>query len=188
MPTRCSGRSASSAQPGNIEEGGSLTIIATALIDTGQPHGRGDLRRKFKGTGNSEIILDRKVADKRYLPGDRDGHALRHAEAKSWFSPRRDHAQEDVRAPPHPQSDGHQSMRSTSCSTSCVQHRRTNGEPSSSSMNLLAHVPEQWTAWLSPKRTPVGLFLSRRLRGRRAHAGFAMCGPRHRLLEIACFT
>jgi transcription termination factor Rho len=48
----------------NIEEGGSLTIIATALIDTGS---RMDevIFEEFKGTGNSEIILDRKVADKR---------------------------------------------------------------------------------------------------------------------------
>ena len=51
----------------NIEEGGSLTIIATALIDTGS---RMDevIFEEFKGTGNSEIILDRKVADKRTYP------------------------------------------------------------------------------------------------------------------------
>jgi transcription termination factor Rho len=51
----------------NIEEGGSLTIIATALIDTGS---RMDevIFEEFKGTGNSEIILDRKVADKRIFP------------------------------------------------------------------------------------------------------------------------
>lgn len=51
----------------NIEEGGSLTIIATALIDTGS---RMDevIFEEFKGTGNSEIILDRKVADKRSFP------------------------------------------------------------------------------------------------------------------------
>jgi transcription termination factor Rho len=51
----------------NIEEGGSLTIIATALIDTGS---RMDevIFEEFKGTGNSEIILDRKVADKRVFP------------------------------------------------------------------------------------------------------------------------
>jgi transcription termination factor Rho len=51
----------------NIEEGGSLTIIATALIDTGS---RMDevIFEEFKGTGNSEIILDRKVADKRIYP------------------------------------------------------------------------------------------------------------------------
>jgi transcription termination factor Rho len=54
----------------NIEEGGSLTIIATALIDTGS---RMDevIFEEFKGTGNSEIVLDRKVADKRSLSGDR---------------------------------------------------------------------------------------------------------------------
>jgi transcription termination factor Rho len=51
----------------NIEEGGSLTIIATALIDTGS---RMDevIFEEFKGTGNSEIILDRKLADKRIFP------------------------------------------------------------------------------------------------------------------------
>ena len=51
----------------NIEEGGSLTIVATALIDTGS---RMDevIFEEFKGTGNSEIVLDRKVADKRIFP------------------------------------------------------------------------------------------------------------------------
>jgi transcription termination factor Rho len=51
----------------NIEEGGSLTILSTALIDTGS---RMDevIFEEFKGTGNSEIILDRKVADKRVFP------------------------------------------------------------------------------------------------------------------------
>jgi len=51
----------------NIEEGGSLTIIATALIDTGS---RMDevIFEEFKGTGNSEVVLDRKVADKRVFP------------------------------------------------------------------------------------------------------------------------
>ena len=51
----------------NIEEGGSLSIIATALIDTGS---RMDevIFEEFKGTGNSEIILDRKVSDKRIFP------------------------------------------------------------------------------------------------------------------------
>ena len=51
----------------NIEEGGSLTIIATGLIDTGS---RMDevIFEEFKGTGNSEIVLDRKIADKRVFP------------------------------------------------------------------------------------------------------------------------
>ncbi|AVX02844.1 transcription termination factor Rho [Maritalea myrionectae] len=51
----------------NIEDGGSLTIISTALIDTGS---RMDevIFEEFKGTGNSELILDRKVADKRVFP------------------------------------------------------------------------------------------------------------------------
>ena len=51
----------------NIEQGGSLTIIATALIDTGS---RMDevIFEEFKGTGNSEIVLDRKISDKRVFP------------------------------------------------------------------------------------------------------------------------
>ena len=51
----------------NIEEGGSLTIISTALIETGS---RMDevIFEEFKGTGNSEVVLDRKVADKRTYP------------------------------------------------------------------------------------------------------------------------
>ena len=51
----------------NVENGGSLTIVATALIDTGS---RMDevIFEEFKGTGNSEVVLDRKVADKRTFP------------------------------------------------------------------------------------------------------------------------
>ena len=51
----------------NIEEGGSLTIIGTALVDTGS---RMDevIFEEFKGTGNCEIVLDRKLADKRVFP------------------------------------------------------------------------------------------------------------------------
>ena len=51
----------------NIEQGGSLTIIATALIDTGS---RMDevIFEEFKGTGNSEIVLDRELADRRIFP------------------------------------------------------------------------------------------------------------------------
>ena len=51
----------------NVEQGGSLTIISTALVETGS---RMDevIFEEFKGTGNSEIILDRKVADKRIFP------------------------------------------------------------------------------------------------------------------------
>ena len=51
----------------NIEEGGSLTIISTALIDTGS---RMDeiIFEEFKGTGNSELLLDRKIAEKRFYP------------------------------------------------------------------------------------------------------------------------
>src|SRR3546814_934993 len=60
----------------NIGEGGSLTIIATALIDTGS---RMDevIFEEFKGTGNSEIVLDRKLADKRTLPANDIGKSDR---------------------------------------------------------------------------------------------------------------
>ena len=51
----------------NIEEGGSLTIIATALIETGSKMDE-VIFEEFKGTGNAELILDRKVADKRTYP------------------------------------------------------------------------------------------------------------------------
>jgi transcription termination factor Rho len=51
----------------NIEDGGSLTIVATALIETGS---RMDevIFEEFKGTGNSELVLDRKISDKRIFP------------------------------------------------------------------------------------------------------------------------
>src|SRR5207247_3856125 len=51
----------------NIENGGSLTIVATALIETGS---RMDdvIFEEFKGTGNMEVVLDRKLADKRIFP------------------------------------------------------------------------------------------------------------------------
>ena len=65
--TPCSGRSGSSAPRRNIEQGGSMTIVATALIDTGS---RMDevIFEEFKGTGNLEIHLDRKLADRRVFP------------------------------------------------------------------------------------------------------------------------
>ena len=52
----------------NIEEGGSLTIIATALIDTGSRMDEEVIFEEFKGTGNSETILDRKISEKRIFP------------------------------------------------------------------------------------------------------------------------
>ena len=70
----------------NIEDGGSLTIIATALIDTGS---RMDevIFEEFKGTGNSEIMLDRASADKRVYPGDRH-QQVRHAQGRAAGRPR----------------------------------------------------------------------------------------------------
>jgi transcription termination factor Rho len=86
----------------NIEEGGSLTIIATALIDTGS---RMDevIFEEFKGTGNSEIILDRKVADKRVFPAI-DILAPAPARTSCWSTR---HAGEDLCAAPHSGAHGH---------------------------------------------------------------------------------
>ena len=86
----------------NIEEGGSLTIIATALIDTGS---RMDevIFEEFKGTGNSEIILDRKVADKRVYPAL---DITRSGTRKEEHTGSGRHAEEDVRPAAHPEPDG----------------------------------------------------------------------------------
>ena len=86
----------------NIEEGGSLTIIATALIDTGS---RMDevIFEEFKGTGNSEIILDRKVADKRIFPAI---DVLKSGTRKEELITRAIQPAEDLRAAPHPEPDG----------------------------------------------------------------------------------
>ena len=64
---RCSGPKRFFGAARNVEEGGSLTIIATALIDTGS---RMDdvIYEEFKGTGNMEIHLDRRMAEKRIYP------------------------------------------------------------------------------------------------------------------------
>ena len=52
----------------NVEEGGSLTIIATALVDTGSKNGMRLSFEEFKGTGNMELHLSRKIAEKRVFP------------------------------------------------------------------------------------------------------------------------
>ena len=86
----------------NIEEGGSLSIIATALIDTGS---RMDevIFEEFKGTGNSEIVLDRKVSDKRIFPALDVGKS---GTRKEELLVGKD-ALEDVGPAPHPHADGH---------------------------------------------------------------------------------
>ena len=68
----------------NIEEGGSLTIIATALVDTGS---RMDevIFEEFKGTGNMEVYLDRKLADRPHVPGLRD-QPFRHPQGRAACS------------------------------------------------------------------------------------------------------
>ena len=90
----------------NIEDGGSLTIIATALIDTGS---RMDdvIYEEFKGTGNMEIHLDRRVAEKRIYPsmninrsGTRREELLTEAEElqKMWIRRRLVHEMDDLAA------------------------------------------------------------------------------------------
>ena len=82
----------------NIEEGGSLTIIATALIDTGS---RMDEVKEFKGTGNSEIILDRKLSDKRTFL---DRHHLQSGTRREELLVDKG-TLEDVGLVPHPDAD-----------------------------------------------------------------------------------
>ena len=103
----------------NIEDGGSLTIISTALIDTGS---RMDevIFEEFKGTGNSEIILDRKVADKRVFPAHRH-HQVRHPQGRA--AGRAGHPEEDVCAAPHPHIRWARSTRWNSCWTSYARPR-----------------------------------------------------------------
>ena len=87
----------------NIEEGGSLTIIATALIDTGS---RMDevIFEEFKGTGNSEIVLDRKVADKRVFPAM---DILKSGTRKEELLVDQKGPAENLRVAPDPEPDGH---------------------------------------------------------------------------------
>ena len=66
-PTPCSSPSGFSARPARSKKGGSLTIIATALVDTGSQMDE-VIFEEFKGTGNLEIVLDRKLVDKRIWP------------------------------------------------------------------------------------------------------------------------
>ena len=86
----------------NIEEGGSLTIIATALIDTGS---RMDevIFEEFKGTGNSEIVLDRKLADKRIFPAI---DITKSGTRKEELLVDKGMPVQDVGAAPHPDADG----------------------------------------------------------------------------------
>jgi hypothetical protein len=80
-----------------IEDGGSLTIIATALVDTGS---RMDelIFQEFKGTGNMELILDRKLSDRRLFPAiDIPKSGTRKEEKLFPAAPDRSHPQ----APPH---------------------------------------------------------------------------------------
>ncbi len=67
MPTHCISPNASSVQHRNIEGGGSLTILATALIDTGSKMDE-VIFEEFKGTGNMELQLDRNLSNKRIFP------------------------------------------------------------------------------------------------------------------------
>ena len=67
MPTHCKSESGFFSLARNIEEGGSLTILATALIDTGSKMDE-VIFEEFKGTGNSELHLDRRLVDRRTYP------------------------------------------------------------------------------------------------------------------------
>ena len=87
----------------NIEEGGSLSIIATALIDTGSKMDE-VIFEEFKGTGNSEIVLDRKVADKRIFPSLDVGKS---GTRKEELLVEQNVAHQDVGAAPDPDADGH---------------------------------------------------------------------------------
>ena len=102
----------------NIEEGGSLTIIATALIDTGS---RMDevIFEEFKGTGNSEIILDRKVADKRVFPAI---DILRSGTRKDELLRRKDSCRRPTSCAASSRRWARRT-RSSSCSTSCAQSK-----------------------------------------------------------------
>jgi transcription termination factor Rho len=105
----------------NIEEGGSLTIISTALIDTGS---RMDevIFEEFKGTGNSEIVLDRKVADKRVFPAI---DILKSGTRKEELLVPKQGSAENLCAAPHPQSDGHPGRdRVPACQTQGNQEQR----------------------------------------------------------------
>ncbi len=110
----------------NIEEGGSLTIIATALIDTGS---RMDevIFEEFKGTGNSEIILDRKVADKRIFPAI---DIIKSGTRKEELITPKDDAEEDLHPAPHPRCRWAPRTPSSSCSTSCAPPRPTRNSSS----------------------------------------------------------
>ena len=80
----------------NVEEGGSLAIIATALVDTGRRMGE-VIFEEFKGTGTMELILDRSIAERRIFPainlaasGTRKEHLLMpEADPKTTTAPRR---------------------------------------------------------------------------------------------------
>ncbi len=87
----------------NIEEGGSLTIIATALIDTGS---RMDevIFEEFKGTGNSEIVLDRKISDRTSTWPSID--ISKSGTRKEELLVDKGTHVEDVGAAPHPDADG----------------------------------------------------------------------------------
>ena len=87
----------------NIEEGGSLSIIATALIDTGSKMDE-VIFEEFKGTGNSEIVLDRKVSDKRIFPSLDVGKS---GTRKEELLVDQERPVEDVGASPDPDADGY---------------------------------------------------------------------------------
>ena len=105
----------------NIEEGGSLTIIATALIDTGSQMDD-VIYEEFKGTGNMEIHLDRRMSEKRVLPVDQH-QPLRHAQRGAADSSRTSCRRSGSCASCCTRWTS--SRRSSSCSTRCKTRRPT---------------------------------------------------------------
>ncbi len=87
-----------------MENGGSLTIVATALIDTGS---RMDevIFEEFKGTGNSEVVLDRKIADKRTFPAI---DIMKSGTRKEELITPQDQLSKIYSPSPHPRPDGHE--------------------------------------------------------------------------------
>ena len=72
----------------NIEEGGSLTIIATAMVETGST-GDTVIFEEFKGTGNAELKLDRKIAERRVFPAVDVNHSTAPRPRLCWGPPHR---------------------------------------------------------------------------------------------------
>ena len=105
----------------NIDEGGSLTIIATALIETGS---RMDevIFEEFKGTGNMELVLDRKIADRRVYPAIDIGR-VGHPQGRAAAGP--GGAQPRLPAAQLPRRHADRRRRSSSCCSGCAHEEQS---------------------------------------------------------------